>query len=35
MDACDTWNVAINILVDENEMFSLPAELHFNDWSKV
>ena len=29
MGACDTWNVEINILVYENEMFSLPAEFHF------
>ena len=28
--ACDTWNVEINILVYENEMFSLPAEFHLN-----
>ena len=26
MGACDTWNAEINILVDENKMFSLPAE---------
>ena len=28
MTACDTSNVKINILVHENEMFSLPAEIH-------
>ena len=27
MGACDTENVEINILVYENETFSLPAEL--------
>ena len=32
MGACDTWNVEINILVYENEMFSLPAEFHFNNF---
>ena len=32
MGACDTWNIEINILVYENEMFSLPAEFHFNNW---
>ena len=32
MGACDTWNVEINILVYENEMFSLPAEFHFNNY---
>ena len=31
MGACDTWNVETNILVYENEMFSLPAEFHFNN----
>ena len=31
MGACDTWNVEINILVYENETFSLPAEFHFNE----
>ena len=35
MGACDTWNVEINILVYENEMFSWPAEFHFNNWLKV
>ena len=35
MGACDTWNIEINILVYENEMFSLPAEFHFNNWDKV
>ena len=35
MGAYDTWNVEINILVYENEMFSLPAEFHFNNWAKV
>ena len=25
----DTWNVEINILVYENEIFSLPGEFHF------
>ena len=34
MGACDTWNVEINILVYENETFSLPAEFHFNNWLK-
>ena len=29
MGACDTWNVEINILVYENEMFPLPAEFQF------
>ena len=32
MGACDTWNVEINILVYENEMFSLPAEFDFNNF---
>ena len=32
MGACDTWNVEANILVYENERFSLPAEFHFNNW---
>ena len=31
MGAWDTWNVEINILVYEDEMFSLPAEFHFNN----
>ena len=31
MGTCDIWNVEINILVYESEMFSLPAEFHFND----
>ena len=35
MGACDTSNVEINILVYENEMFSLPAEFHFNNLLKV
>ena len=35
MGACDTWNVETNILVHENEMFSLSAEFHFNNWRKV
>ena len=35
MGACDTWKVETNILVDENEMFSLPVEFHFNNWRKV
>ena len=30
MGACDTWNVEKKFLIDENEMFSLPAEFHFN-----
>ena len=30
MGACDTWNVEINILVYENEMFSLRTEFRFN-----
>ena len=29
MGACDTWNVEINVLIYENEMFSLPAQFHF------
>ena len=29
MGACDTCKVEINILVYENETFSLPAEFHF------
>ena len=29
MGAWDTWNVEINILVYENEMFLLPAEFQF------
>ena len=32
MGACDTWNVDMNILVYENEIFSLPEEFHFNKW---
>ena len=35
MGACYTWNFEVNILVYENEMFSLPAEFHFNKWLKV
>ena len=31
MDACDTGNVEINILVDENKMLSLLSEFHFNN----
>ena len=31
MGACDTWNVEINILGYENEVFSLPAEFQFNN----
>ena len=31
MGASDTWNVETNILVDENETFSLPAEFHFKN----
>ena len=30
MGACETLNVEINILVYENEMFSLPAKFHFS-----
>ena len=30
MDASDTWNVEINILAYENEMFSLPTDFHFD-----
>ena len=30
MGACDTWNVEIKILVDENKMISLSAEFHFS-----
>ena len=26
----DTWNIEINILVYENELFLLPAEIDFN-----
>ena len=26
-----TWNIEINILVCENEMFSLPTKFHFNN----
>ena len=33
MGASDTWNVEINILAYENEMFSLPAEFHFDNWN--
>ena len=29
MGVCDTWNVEMNILVYEIEMFSLPTEFHF------
>ena len=35
MGACNTENVEINILVYENEMFSLPAEFHFNNRLKL
>ena len=35
MDACDTWNFEINILVHKNEMFLSPAEFHFNNWRKI
>ena len=31
MGTWNTWKVEINILVYENEMFSLPAEFHFNN----
>ena len=31
MGAHESWNVEINILVYENEMFSLTAEFHFNN----
>ena len=31
MGAYGSWNVEINISVYENEMFSLPAEFHFNN----
>ena len=31
MGACDTWNVEINILVYEHEMFSLPTVFGFNN----
>ena len=31
MGACDNWNVEINILVHENEMFLLPAEFHLKN----
>ena len=30
MGVCDTWNVEINILADENETFSLLTDFHFN-----
>ena len=35
MGACDTWNIETNVLVYENETFSLPAEFHFNDWGSI
>ena len=35
MGAFDTWNVEINILVYENEIFWLPVEFHFNEWNIV
>ena len=35
MGACDTWDIEINILVNEYEVFSLPFEFHFNNWRKV
>ena len=30
MDASDTWNVEINILAYENEIFPLPTDFHFD-----
>ena len=35
MDECDTWNLEINILVNKNEMVSLPAEFYFNNVNKA
>ena len=35
MGVCDTCNVETNILVYENEKFSLLAEFPFNNWRKV
>ena len=35
MGAFDTWNVEINILVYENEIFWLPVEFHFDEWNIV
>ena len=34
MGECNAWNVEINILVYQNEIFSLPAEFHFINWPK-
>ena len=31
MGACDIWNIEVNIVVYENEMFWLPAEFHFKN----
>ena len=28
MSVCDTWNVEVNILVYENEIFTLMADVH-------
>ena len=35
MGVCDTSNIEINILVYENEMFSLTAEFYFNKCALV
>ena len=35
MGACDTWNVEVDILVYENEMFSLPAEFRSISLSNI
>ena len=35
MGACDTWNVEVDILVYENEMFSLPAEFRSLSLSNI
>ena len=35
MDECDTWNLEINILVNKNEMVSLPAEFYFNNVNRA
>ena len=35
MDECDTWNLEINILVNKNEMVSLPGEFYFNNVNKA
>ena len=35
MGACDTWNVEVDVLVYENEMFSLPAEFRSLSLSNI